>query len=66
MPGMETHDTPCTAEDRQRIVDAALARRAWLRLLANDLEGHPLGENWTPILRRMAAKAIRQLIGEEA
>jgi len=62
MPSMDTHDTPCTAADRQRIIDAAVERRDELLRLARLLDQQ---DGWAPMtVRRRAAQAIRQLIGE--
>ena len=63
MMGMNTDDTtdaPCTAEDRQRIIDAAKLRREELLRLARLLDQQ---DGLAPMsVRRRAAEAIRQLI----
>jgi hypothetical protein len=59
MLGMEQeHDLPCTAEDRQRIIDAATYRREYVLYLAKELE-------WVDCPfkdRKEAAQALRWLV----
>jgi heme oxygenase len=59
MLGMEQeHDLPCTAEDRQRIIDAATYRLEYVMHVVHELE------KWTcePKWRKEAAQALRWLV----